>query len=198
MIFLHGHDLSANVTSTLWSIAAFSGGKNILWSAPPCFMPDAFRHTHTFIYTQTTDIILKEILIWCSIRHRCCCSNYGDKVGVSSDWAQQFIKSRLNAGSDRRCRLPLCTHTCAVCCGGRWIGLQIVSDMLISSPSLTTEALAPAVKEQHSEPSGIFFPSLSFPQLSFFTFLFFLSLPIPSLLGNKEMFHLSSCHMAEN
>lgn len=90
-----------------------------------------------------------------------------------------------------------CTHTCAVCCGWRWIGVQIVSDMLISSPSLTAEAWAPAVKERHAEPSRISSSSV-LSSLIPFSLLFFLSWSIPSLFRIKEMFHLSFCHLAAN
>lgn len=45
------------------------------------------------------------------------------------------------------------THTRAACCRGRWIRVQIVSDMVISSPSLTGDASAIKVKGRQLRPS---------------------------------------------
>lgn len=58
-----------------------------------------------------------------------------------------------------------CTHVHkrAACCRGRWIGVQIVSDMLISSASLTAKASAIKVKGHEPQPSRLsssFFPCL--------------------------------------
>lgn len=58
-------------------------------------------------------------------------------------------------------------HTRAPRQRGRWIGEQIVSDMLISSPSLTTEAIK--VKGREPQPSRLSSPSF-FRSFSHFFF----------------------------
>lgn len=112
-----------------------------------------------------------------------------------------FFSKKVMAVADVIAYSRTHTHTCALCSRGRWIGEQIVSDMLISSPSLTTEAIK--VKGHEPQPSRLSSPS--------FFCNFSHSRPPPSLPPSsscrrafqgatmiKEMFNVAFCFPASH
>ncbi len=162
-------------TVRVWHYFFLSSGLSFcLWS------PHTHSHTHTYIHTHSGNDCRKSS---CDVSRRAAAT--ARKLVFQVTALGNFRKAGCTAADIVAYG---CTHIHTH--AGRWIGVQIVSDMLISSPSLTADASAIKVKARERQPSR-----LSSSTSSSFSFL-----PLSSCRGAfqgvtviKEMFHVTFC-----
>ncbi len=127
-------------TVRVWHYFFLSSGLSFcLWS------PHTHSHTHTYIHTHSGNDCRKSS---CDVPRRAAAT------------ARKLVFQVTALGNFRKAG---CTAADVVAYGcthihthaGRWIGVQIVSDMLISSPSLTADASAIKVKARERQPSRL-------------------------------------------